>query len=83
MCFQLSIRNGHKFHICLTEAHLGQLCSNSEQTHLQFEVTGSVRDFLNLVLAFLVTTEGRSLSKHSQAFYKESQSIKLFLDLIF
>lgn len=41
------------------------------------------QDFLNLVFAFLVTTEGRSLSKHSQAFYKESQSIKLFLDLIF
>lgn len=83
VCFQLSIRNGHEFHICLTDAQLGQLCSNSEQAHLQFEVTGSVMDFLDLVLAFLVTTEGRSLSKHSQAFYKESQSKKLFLDLIF
>lgn len=68
---------------CLTDADLGQLCSNLEQTHLQFEVTRSVRGFLNLVLAFLVTTEGRSMGKHSQAFYKESQSIKLFLDLIF
>lgn len=67
---------------CLTGADSGQLCSNLEQTHLQFEVIGSVGDFLDLVLAFLVTTEGRSMGKHSQAFYKESQSIKLFLDLI-
>lgn len=67
-------------YFCLTD---GQLYSNSKQTHLQFDVTGSASDFFDLLLAFLVTTEGRSMDKYSQAFYKESQNIKLFLDLIF
>lgn len=70
-------------YFCLTDAQLGQLCSNSKQTHLQFDVTGSASDFFDLLLAFLVTTEGRRMDKYSQAFYKESQNIKLFLDLIF
>lgn len=50
-------------YFCLTHVRLSQLHSSAEQTHLQFEVTGSVRDFLDLVFA-LVTTEGK---KHGQA----------------
>lgn len=51
--FQLRIRNRHQFLVSiLLLLSWGQLHCNSEQTHLQFEVNGNGRGFLNLVLVF-------------------------------
>lgn len=69
-------------YFCLTHVQLSQLRSNSEQTHLSLKLL-EVSGISSIWFLLLVTTEGRSMGKHSQAFYKESQGIKLFLDLIF